>query len=463
MIKFGTGGWRDYIGEGFNRDNIEKIAQAIANLNPKTPIAIGYDHRFLSDKAAGWLATVLASNGIKVILASDASPTPFVMLYVKNKHLDYGLMVTASHNPYDFNGIKIFTKGGIDSSLEFTNKLEEKLKGKLKINNSELSQTQTNKLITKLSFNDYYHNHLPAMIDLPIIIKSKIKLIVDPMHGVGKKGLAPIFHNSNFKIDYINANQDYLFGGKVPAPNKNNLNDLKDKVLKGKYDLGVALDGDADRIGIIDDLGNYLDANRLLTLLYYYFLKYENKRGNAVRSLCTTNILDKIAKDYKQLVIETKVGYKYISFAMNKYNGLIGGEASGGISMLGHIDGKDSIFATLLILMVLAKSKKKISTLMTEVESSYGKTHINELSYHLSETKKQAMNKMLMIDKKIPNLPYKIINIQYIDGLKINLENDYWISLRFSGTEPLLRLIYEVSDKKMGNKIIASFEKFYKI
>lgn len=463
MIKFGTGGWRDYIGEGFNRENLEKIAQSLASKMKSKHIVVGYDHRFLSEDAAKWVAMVLAGNGKKVTLALLPSPTPSVMLFARDKKLEYGLAITASHNPYNFNGIKIFTKGGKDADATFTNDLEKiiaKVKTVKKINYEDALKK---KIITLFELNSYYANNLPNMIDLKLISKSKLKILVDPMNGVAKLSLDEIFKNHRLTLDYINEKRDPLFGGRVPAPTQFNLDQLRTKLLKEKYDLGIALDGDGDRIGIFDNNGNYLDANKLLTITYYYFLEYEKKSGNIVRNLCTTTILDTIAKSYNQKAIETKVGFKYIAAAMHKYQALLGGESSGGLAMKGHLEGKDSIFATLLIIQMLTKSKKSIYELTQEVEAKFGKSTIFEKGYRFSPAKKEKLIKQILTNKKVPTLSFKAIETYYLDGLKIVLEDNQWISLRFSGTEPVLRLMLETKSNAIGEKLIKTFEDYYQL
>jgi phosphomannomutase len=463
MIKFGTGGWREVIGENFNRHNVEKIAQSLASVMKTKRIVVGYDYRFLSENAAKWVAMVMAGNGISVILASSASPTPAVMLYTRKQKLEYGIAITASHNPYNFNGIKIFTEGGKDASAEFTKLLERLINKNLIIKRSEYDIALKKKMILIKDVNEFYSNNLPKIINLKEIANSKLKILVDPMNGVSKLLLDPILNKTNFKLNYINSDRDVFFGGRVPAPTSSNLIELKNKVLKHKFDLGIALDGDGDRIGIYDDRGNYLDANRLLSLLYYYFLEYEKKSGNIVRNLCTTSIVDKIASTYNQKAIETKVGFKYISAAMEFNQGLLGGESSGGIAMKGHIEGKDSIFATLLIIQMLTKTNKKISQLISEVETKFGRSLIIEKSYRFTETKKASIIKQIIVNKNIPPLNSKVNKITYIDGLKIVMINDSWVSLRFSGTEPLLRLIIEAKNKNEANQLITLFETYYKL
>lgn len=463
MIKFGTGGWRDYIGEGFNRENVEKIAQSLASMMKSKHIVIGYDHRFLSEDAAKWAAQVMSGNNIKVTLAATPSPTPNVMLYVRNKKLEYGLAITASHNPYNFNGIKIFTKGGKDADANFTTNLEKQILKTKIINKLDYGSAINKKLISLFELNKYYATNLPSLLNLNLIKKSKLKIIIDPMNGVSKLTLDEIFNDKDFKLDYINEKRDPFFGGRVPAPSETNLQELKTKIIKEKYDLGIALDGDGDRIGIFDNLGNYLDANKLLAILYYYFLEYEKKVGNIVRNLCTTNLLDKIALAYKQQTIETKVGFKYIANAMDKNNALLGGESSGGLAMKGHIEGKDSIFATLLIIQMLVKSKKSISELINEVTTKFGDSYLLEKAYRFSTDKKERLIKQILLNKKVPTLPLKVIETNYLDGLKITLENDQWISLRFSGTEPVLRLMLETNLKANANKLIKIFESYYKL
>jgi len=448
---FGTGGWRAIIGDEFIKSNICKLTQAVADemlAGNHKKIVVGYDRRFLSENAAVWLSEVFAGNGIEVYFINRVAPTPLIMYTVKNMETYYGIAVTASHNPAEYNGIKIFTEGGKDAAKEVTDVFENRIeKGVIvKIKNFDIGISEG--IIHMIDPSNDYMDNIIEVLDMNRIRNAKLKILIDPMYGVSKNALQTILMTARCDVDSINSKRDTLFGGQMPSPTEQTLKKLSEMVVSEGYDLGLATDGDADRIGVIDHNGRFVHPNEIMILLYYYLLKNKGMRGDCVRNIATTHILDKIAKKYGQTCYEVPVGFKHISMKMEETDAIIGGESSGGLTIAGHIKGKDGIFAAVLIAEMLAVTSKNIVQLLEEIEEQFGKKEMGEFDTKFSLTKKEELVKLLFEDKKLPEFKQKILKVSYEDGCKVYFEDDNWIIARFSGTEPLIRIFCEMDTMK---------------
>ena len=459
MIQFGTGGWRAIIGDQFTKANVQILSQAIADEMETNEIVIGYDRRFLSDVAAMWMAEVFIANNIKVYFIPKAVPTPMTMFAVKDLDLEYGVAVTASHNPALYNGIKVFTRGGKDASESITDKFQKRIDEGLVVHSLSTEEASNHELFNEYNPKNKYIDAILSHVNEKAIRDAELKIMVDPMYGVSKTSLSIILNTLRCDVDMINERHDTLFGGKLPSPASANLHELEEKVIDGKYDMGIATDGDADRIGIIDEFGNFIHPNMLLSLLYFYLLEYKGLKGDVVRNLSTTHLLDRIAKDHNQTCIEVPVGFKHISENMEKHDALIGGESSGGLTIRGHIQGKDGIFAATLLVEMVSVSKKSISELVSDLENRYGKLYNDELDYSFTQADKERIQKEFFIDKKVPKFHLEIDHISYMDGLKVYFKDGAWISARFSGTEPLIRVFAEANSEADLYKLTQDFEK----
>lgn len=458
MIKFGTGGWRAIIADEFTKENVQRLAQAVSQEFIKKETIIGYDRRFLSDQAAKWFSEVLAANGIKVRFINKAVPTPMIMYAIKQLELDYGMAITASHNPAIYNGVKLFTYGGKDATETLTNKLEQNLLEKYKTKSIPFDEAVKSGIIEYFDPTNDYIDSILQLVDTKAIRNSQLKVLVDTMHGVSKTSLSIILNTARCDVDIINDRHDSLFGGKLPSPASTTLHKLSDMVREGEYNLGIATDGDADRIGIIDEEGNFIHPNVLISLIYYYLLEYKKWTGAAVRNLSTTHMIDKIAKDHNEQCLEVPVGFKNITQGMEETNALIGGESSGGLTIRGHISGKDGIFAATLLVEMISITKKPIHQLVLELEQKYGKLYGEERDYKFSTKKKQTINQLLIMEKINPTFNEEPIKISYMDGIKYYFEDGSWLSARFSGTEPLLRIFAEANSKEDSSKLIETME-----
>ena len=470
MVKFGTGGWRAIIGDGFTKENIQLLAQGMVNKMVSEGVAengivMGYDRRFLSKEAMQWAAEVFAAARIKAYLINKSSPTPLVMYYVMKHGFDYGMMVTASHNPAIYNGIKVFTAEGRDADEIQTRDIENYISdiGPGEVYTMEYEEGKKQGYIEEIyPLNEYLDNIIDT-VNMDAIKKAGLKIVLDPMYGVSETSLKTILLTARCDVITIHDRHDTLFGGKLPAPTAATLHSLQHTVVDRKYDVGIATDGDADRIGIIDDKGNFLHPNEILVLLYYYLVKFKGWRGPVVRNIATTHMLDKIAETFGEKCHEVPVGFKHISAKMKESGAIIGGESSGGLTVHGHINGKDGIYAAMLLVEMLAITGKKLSEIMEDIYKDCGKIYMEERDYKFTQAKKEQMYETLMKNKLIPDLPYEIEKISYLDGSKIYFKNGGWVIARFSGTEPLLRIFCEMPTIESAKEICGIYEEFLEL
>jgi phosphomannomutase len=393
------------------------------------------------------------------------------MYYVMKHRLHYGMMVTASHNPAIYNGIKVFTYGGRDADEIQTADIEHWLE--LTEASYRMDETEQGKMPTSFyqksvqdgmveeihPLNDYLDNIIDV-IDMQAIRNSDLRVAIDPMYGVSLTALSTILAVARCTVETINAQHDTLFGGKMPAPAKETLRGLQNHVLDRFCDIGIATDGDADRLGVIDDQGRFLHPNEILVMLYYYLLKYKGWRGPAVRNISTTHVLDKVAESFGETCYEVPVGFKYISTKMQETDAIIGGESSGGLTVKGHIHGKDGIYAAALLVEMIAVTGRRLSEIAEDIRRQYGEIHMEERSCRFTPEEKIKIYQMLMEEHRIPEFPCETERVSWLDGCKVYFKNGGWISARFSGTEPLLRIFCEMEKEEDAKRICGIFETF---
>lgn len=467
MIKFGTGGWRAIIGDDFTKANIQMLAQGVANKMKSEGVAdkgivIGYDRRFLSKEAMQWSAMVFAAAGIKTYLINRSVPTPLVMFYVMKHEFPYGMMITASHNPSLYNGIKVFTEGGRDADEIQTKDVEDYISD---IKAEEVcavtyEEGLASGYIEEIYPMNEYLDSIIASMNMDAIREAGMKVAFDPMYGVSEGALKTILMTARCDVYAIHEEHDTLFGGRLPAPSESLLQTLRNTVLDKKCDIGIASDGDGDRLGVIDDKGNFLHPNDILVLLYYYLVKYKGWHGPVVRNLATTHMLDKVAEQFGETCYEVPVGFKYISAKMTETGAIIGGESSGGLTVRGHISGKDGVYAATLLIEMVAVIGKPLSEIMADIHKECGRIYMEERDYKFSAEKKEEMLKILMEDKQLPELPAEVDHVSYPDGSKVYFKNGGWVIARFSGTEPLLRIFCEMPTSKEAKEICEIYEEF---
>lgn len=466
-IKFGTGGWRAIIGDDFTKENICRVGNAVGRMLIQKgladkSVAIGYDRRFMSDSASMYLAQSLAALGIKSWLLKRSAPTPLIMHIVKKNDLNCGLEVTASHNPPSFNGIKMVIHEGRDADVQTTKELEELINsytGEIKV--MDFNEALEKGLISYLKnpFNDFIDDII-SRLNMPAIRERGLRIAFDPMHGSGTYPLLVILYTARCTVDMIHQNKDAYFGSSMPAPTAFGLGELKYKVVNEGYDLGIAFDGDGDRIGIVDPSGKYYDANSIIMMLYWYLHEYKKWKGPVVRNIATTHLLDKMAASFGEECYEVPVGFKYISAKIDEKNAIIGGESSGGMTVRGHIFGKDSIYAASLFVEMLSVTNMSPAQIMDKLHSTYGTTDFDEKVFKLTEQSKKSIVKTIMQDKKVPDFSdagLVVEKVSYVDGCKVYFTDSSFVICRPSGTEPVLRIMSETQNSETTKKCIKAF------
>lgn len=467
LIAFGTGGWRALIGEGFTLHNVRRLSQALANEITrqnleKRGIIIGYDRRFLSRQAAEASAEVFAGNNIPTILLPEDAPTPLITYATAIQGSAYGLAFTASHNPPEWNGLKVFHG---DGSLLLDNETRqiEKETNQLAANDViklELDIALEAGIVEKRDFTNAYVDAVEKLIDMTAIRNAGLRVIVDPMYGVGQLTLGTVLTEARCRVTFIHERHNPLFGGRSPAPNQEALRLLSSEMHESNYDLGLAMDGDADRVAIVDEHGRYISINDILLLLYWYLHEIRGERGGVVRNLSTSHLLDRLAAKLGEQCYETPVGFKHIVSAMLEHNALLGGESSGGLTIRGHILGKDGIFACALVVEMLARTGQKVSELLERIYAITGRLYFVEENLPATPEMRIAVPKKM---KEAPTAqigPYRVVNISHIDGTKLYLEHDNWALLRFSGTEPVLRLTVEADTQEKAEELLEWLRQF---
>ena len=455
MIKFGTDGWRAVIAEDFTFDNVKIVAQAIADYlhsiskGKKKKVVIGYDCRFLSRQFSEAVASVFCANKIKATLAHTFVPTPVVSFITLKGKYDLGIVLTASHNPAQFNGLKIKTKegGGADKSL--TNEVEKFLY-KRKPLTMDLDEAGKKKLFEVKDLTIPYVAFLKKFVNLKKIRKLKLKVLIDIMYGAGDNFAEKALGKSKIKIDYIRNEHNPSFGGIHPEPVPANLQELMKKVKKEKYDLGIALDGDADRIAAVDKNGNYINAQVLLPLLAIHMTKNRKEGGGLGKTVVGSNMIDAVALSLGINCYETAVGFKYLSNLFKENLISIGGEEAGGIGYKGFIPERDGSMSFLLLLEMIAYEKKSFERLLAELFKRFGKWKYDRVSIPLKSVKKG------LEDLKLPThlCGKKIERINSLDGIKL-ITKDCWLMFRKSGTEPIVRVYAESKSAKEVQKLLS--------
>lgn len=453
-IKFGTDGWRGVISDDFTFENLIIVTQATAkyyNNHPKIKngLVIGYDARFMSDEYARLVARVLASNGIKVILADNMVSSPMVSLAAKEMNLAGGVMITASHNPPKYNGFKIKGDFGGSAHPEMVSEIEKLLDENEKLFKPKPFDQLTNEgLIQLFDLRTFYKNYLLQKFDINKIKQSKLKIIYDSMYGSGQN-----FLNDLLGIDEIHNVYNPSFGGVNPEPLEENLKELSETIKKGNYDLGIAVDGDADRIGAINEKGNFVDSHKIFSLLLKYLYEKKNLRGLVVKTFSTTEMLNKMCAKYGLEITVTPVGFKHVCKLMTEKDVLIGGEESGGIGVKIHIPERDGIFLGLLMAELLIDYKMPLSSLVQSLEDEFGPHKYKRIDIHTSEERKQEILNICKSGKIKTLNGYEVKSMSDLDGYKFFVDGG-WLLIRASGTEPILRFYSEADSFEKVQKLL---------
>lgn len=454
MIKFGTDGWRAVIAEDFTFENVKVVSQAIAdyikkNYKGKKRVVVGYDRRFLSCEFAQTVGLILAANNIKVVLSNRDLPTPVVSLHCAHKKYTLGVMITASHNPAIFNGLKIKTSEGGSAGKDITMAVE-KLLFKSKPQYMDLESAKEKKLLEVKDLTSYYVKFLKSFVDLKKVRSVKLRILADIMYGSGGKFIREILKPGKSKVDYLHSEYNPSFGGINPEPIETNLAEMTRIMKKGQYDLGLVLDGDADRVALFDSKGNYINAQVILPLLAIHMIKNRGLKGGIGKTVVGSDVIDKVALTLKVPCYETPIGFKYLSDLFKKNLICIGGEEAGGIGFKGYIPERDGSAAFLLLLEMLAVEKKKFSALLSQFYRTYGHYYYCRTAIPVKNLKKK------LSDMKLPKALYgkKIERINTLDGIKL-ITKDCWLMFRKSGTEPIVRIYAESKSQKEAKNLVA--------
>ncbi len=467
MIKFGTDGWRAVIADDFIFDNVRQVAGAIASYvlkheDPKRGVIVGYDTRFASPRAARITAEVLAEAGIPVKLANDDTPTPAVSYAVKNLKAAGGVMITSSHNPWNWNGMKFKASFGGSATPAIMKAIEEEL-------GAPVPPRGQKAVIDEIDFKQPYIAAICAFADLPLIAKANFKFVVDSMYGAGRGTLTQVFQERNIQHIAIRQELNPLFPGINPEPIELNLAQLQEVVVKEKCHAGFATDGDADRIGAVAEDGSFVDAHKIIAVLLRWLLERKKWPGEVVRAFNTTRMIDRICAKYGRKLNECPIGFKYVADLMMEREILIGGEESGGIGYSRFLPERDGILNSLLLANVMAEEGKPLGQLVADLQKEYGPHFYGRRDLHITEEVKQGAIQRAKSEQTKRLGKYSVLKKENLDGIKFFLDAptngngaEAWILFRASGTEPLLRVYAEAASPELVEEILASGENFVK-
>jgi len=452
-IKFGTDGWRGIIDQDFTFDNVRACAQGVADYLKGVGLAdrglvVGYDTRRASEDFAAAAAEVAAASGIKVYLCPRAAPTPVVSCGVLARKTGGAIVITASHNPAKWNGFKFRTEEGTSASTEVTAGIEKGVAHALatgEIKRLPLSEALDRGMVEYLDLAPIYDRRIGKLVDLKRLRQAKLKVIADPMYGAGIGYFKRLLGGGAIQLMEINGERDPKFGGIQPEPIAANLVKLSAAVKEQKADVGLATDGDADRLGIIDEKGRFLTQLQVFALLCLYLLEVRGERGAMVRTLTSTTMIDRLGEMFKLPVYEVPVGFKYVAPVMIAEKALIGGEESGGYGFRGHVPERDGVLAGLYFLDFMLETGKTPSQLLDYLYSKVGPHYYNRRDFSFPEDQRQTIIKRVSDGLPRSLGGVRVAEVDKTDGFHLILADTSWLLIRFSGTEPVLR-IYAESD-----------------
>ncbi len=457
-IKFGTDGWRAVIAEDYTFENVRNVTQATAGYlksdgRAQDGVIIGYDTRFGSENFAAAVAEVLAGNGIKSFLTDKFVPTPVVSYAITERKAGAGIVITASHNPPTDNGFKFKPYYGGSASPEIVEEIEKRLDGEVK--KMPFAQAQSQGLVEYFDASLGYIEQLKRIVDVEGIMNSDLNIVVDPMWGAGQGFYPRILGGGKVTVGQLHGERNPIFPGMHnPEPIARNLTELM-KVMKDSHsDLGIANDGDADRVGIVDENGRFMNQLEVYALLALYMLEVRGERGPLVKSLSTTSMADKLAKLYGVEVYETPVGFKHIGPKMMESNAIMGGEESGGFAFRGHIPERDGILSGLIIADMMVKLKKSASGLLEYLFEKVGPHYYDRIDFKFEQSQREAIIGRLRTNppKTIAGMP--VVKSRTDDGFKYYSEDGSWLLIRFSGTEPIMRVYTETSSAEKVREML---------
>lgn len=456
-IKFGTDGWRGVIAEDFTDDNLRKVVHAITRYavraeKPGSGILVGFDTRFGSERFARLAAESVAATGTPVWLATDSCPTPAISLLVRLRGAACGIQITASHNPYRWNGVKLKASYGSSASAAIVAQVETELAKVLRDGVPPLPPRD--ELIHSLDVRTPYLETLNGLVDWERLRASKFRFLIDPMHGAGRGLLRELFRRHGIEAGEIRGTRDPLFGGVNPEPIEPHIDALRQAVREGGYDAGFAFDGDADRIGAIDYDGTFITPHQIFALLLWHLAGTRKLAGDVAKSFTTTKLIDKIAGKLGRKIWETPVGFKYICDRMLESDVVLGGEESGGIATKLHLPERDATVSALLLAEVMAWHGKRLGELVAMLHREFGEHHYGRVDLTLKDGQKEKAIERFADTRFKQLLDRPIVRREDLDGVKVYLSDIGWVMVRASGTEPMLRVYAETTRAEMTRRIL---------
>jgi len=469
QIKFGTDGWRGVIADDFTFENVRLCSQGLANYlynigTAKQGIVVGYDTRFLSKEFAEATASVLAGSRIKVYLCDHASPTPVVSLNVLHYRTAGAVIITASHNPGTWNGFKFKPEYAGSATQQITDMLEHEIDKVDQVKHISLASARNTGLLQDIDPDPPYMASIDRIVDIQAIKTSGLHIAVDSMYGSGAGYINRLISGGSTVIAELHNDVNPTFPGmEQPEPIAHNLFELANLVISSKLSVGIALDGDADRVGVISNEGKFISTLEVFSLLAFYLMEYKGDRGDLVKGLTSSRMLNELAVKYGVSVHETKVGFKFIGPKMSETNALMGGEESGGYAFRGHIPERDGILSGLLFLEYMTKTGKSPSSLIKALFELVGSHSYDRRDIQLVQSDKHTLDEQLLSLATLSQIAGRnIISYDEIDGIRLNL-TDGWVAVRFSGTEPLLRIYCEASDDQTVQYILDTMQTYLKV
>lgn len=445
-IRFGTDGWRGVMCDEFTLANVELVTQAIAEYvvsegGSAPRVVVGHDTRFFAEQFAAACGEVLGGNGIIVLMPERPMPTPVIAFAIGQCGADGAIMLTASHNPPTYNGIKFIPSYGGPANPQITERIEDAI---ARLDYSMIRKATSGAWRAEACEPiDAYTAHLESIVDFQAIRSAGLSVVLDVMFGAAQGIMGDILSRAGCEVEAIHESRDAFFGGSMPEPAESNLGELMGRVAAGGVDLGLALDGDADRFGVVEPGGRLLTSNEVLVVLALHMLRKKGMRGRIVRTVATTHLLDVIAEAHGVQCIETPVGFKYVAAEMLAGDVLIGGEESGGLSVAGHVPEKDGLLADLLMCEVVATDDRPLGRIVRDVYAEFGLRVTRRIDVHVAS---EAKERLLAVLKDAPPDAIgdmALRRVDTMDGVKYTLERDAWTLVRPSGTEPLVRAYIE--------------------
>src|SRR5690349_18486586 len=464
-IKFGTDGWPGVIADDFTFDNVRRVAGAISSYvlnheDSKRGVIVGYDTRFASQNAARVAAGVIAGAGIPVKLADDYTPTPAISYAVKTQGAAGGVVITSSHNPWNWNGVKFKAKFGGSATPAIMKIIEDQVRAGAMPNGGSAQ-------VTEVDLKPPYVDAICKFADLDLITKAKFKFAIDSMHGSGRGVLTKIFNERGIEFVAIRQDLNPLFPGINPEPIEPHVAMLQETVVKERCHAGLATDGDADRIGAVAEDGTFVDSHKIFSILLRWLLERRKWPGEVVRAFNTTKMLDRIAAKYGRKLNECSIGFKHIADLMMEREILIGGEESGGIGYSRYLPERDGILNALLLANVMAEERKPLGQLVCDLQTEFGPHYYGRRDLHIPEQVKQEAISRARGSSTTNLGKYSVLKKEGLDGVKFFLDAptngkgaEAWILFRASGTEPLLRLYAEAASPDLTKEILGFGEAF---